>query len=355
MTLAENIRRFRKQKGLTQEQLAEVLGVTSGAVYKWEAKLSLPELPLIMEMADFFDCSVDVLLGFRMKDNRLTATAQRLKEYLHGKDRAGLSEAEKALKKYPYTFEIVHESARIYKVFGMEGRETALSQRALELLEESLRLLPQNTDPETSELTIYGEMADVYLGLDEAEKAVALLKQHNAGGHYNDKIGLSLAADCSRPEEATTFLSEALLLHVTALIRTVMGYVNVFWAGGDYASLRAILCWGIELLTGLRKAEMPNFLDKMNVTFHTVLAYAQIKSGNTDEARGSLESASALARRFDAAPNYAGSAVRFIARSDQMSAYDNLGTTAMESMENIVREFGEETLSDLWKEIKGEQ
>ena len=36
--LAENIRTFRKQRALTQEQLAEVLGVTVGAVYKWEAR-----------------------------------------------------------------------------------------------------------------------------------------------------------------------------------------------------------------------------------------------------------------------------------------------------------------------------
>ena len=64
--LAENIRAFRKQKQLTQEQLAEVLGVTVGAVYKWEAKLSSPELSLIMEMADFFDTSVDVLLGYEI-------------------------------------------------------------------------------------------------------------------------------------------------------------------------------------------------------------------------------------------------------------------------------------------------
>ena len=35
--LAESIRTFRKERSLTQEQLAEVLGVTVGAVYKWEA------------------------------------------------------------------------------------------------------------------------------------------------------------------------------------------------------------------------------------------------------------------------------------------------------------------------------
>ena len=40
MMLAENIRSFRKARKLTQEQLAEVLGVTPGAVYKWEAGVS---------------------------------------------------------------------------------------------------------------------------------------------------------------------------------------------------------------------------------------------------------------------------------------------------------------------------
>ena len=61
--LAENIRAFRKERQLTQEQLAEVLGVTTGAVYKWESKLSVPDVGLIIQMADFFDVSLDVLFG----------------------------------------------------------------------------------------------------------------------------------------------------------------------------------------------------------------------------------------------------------------------------------------------------
>ena len=59
ITLAENIRRNRKERKMTQEQLAEVLGVTSGAVYKWESGLSIPELEVIIAMAEFFDSSVD--------------------------------------------------------------------------------------------------------------------------------------------------------------------------------------------------------------------------------------------------------------------------------------------------------
>ncbi len=76
--LAENIRAFRKQRGLTQEQLSEVLWVTVGAVYKWESGLSQPELATILELADFFDASVDVLIGYVLRDNRLQATLARL-------------------------------------------------------------------------------------------------------------------------------------------------------------------------------------------------------------------------------------------------------------------------------------
>lgn len=43
------IRSLRKARSLTQEQLAE----TPGAVYKWESRLSLPELPMLIQLADF--------------------------------------------------------------------------------------------------------------------------------------------------------------------------------------------------------------------------------------------------------------------------------------------------------------
>lgn len=43
--LSENIRKYRKEKGMTQEQLAEALGVTVGAISKWELAHLCPSLP----------------------------------------------------------------------------------------------------------------------------------------------------------------------------------------------------------------------------------------------------------------------------------------------------------------------
>lgn len=351
MTLAENIRRFRKERALTQEQLAEALGVTAGAVYKWEAKLSIPELELILEMADFFDTSVDVLVGYEMKDNRLKETAARLKKYRHDKDPAGLSEAEKALKKYPNSFEIVHESAMLYRAFGLESGKKEHALRALELLNRSLPLLGQNDDPEIGELTICGAMADAYMMSGESRKALELLKRHNVGGYYCDRIGLWLA-DGSGTDEAVPYLSEALNLHVTALVRTVMGYLNVYMNRGDFSSVEEIMRWVTGVLSGLRRPDTPSYLDKINSLCFVCMAYAQYRTGEQDAARASLQSAKAIAEAFDAAPNYDGNAVRFVEHPEKMSTYDDLGATAMQSVETVIAGFEDETFTALWNEIK---
>ena len=69
--LAENIKTFRKERKMTQEQLAEAMGVTVGAVYKWESKQSNPDLDLIIELADLFEVSTDVLLGYEWRNGSM--------------------------------------------------------------------------------------------------------------------------------------------------------------------------------------------------------------------------------------------------------------------------------------------
>lgn len=351
MKLAENIRALRKQKRLTQEQLAEVLRVTVGAVYKWEAGLSQPELKTIMELADFFDTSVDALLGYEMKDNRLQATVERLKRYRDEKDRSGFAEAEKALKKYPNSFDVVYYSAVLYTVFGLESKEKPLLHRALELMECSRLQLAQNTDPKISEATIYGNMASILLGLGDTEQAVALLQKHNAGGLYDALIGLTLAADCKRPGEALPYLSESLLSHTVSLIQTVLGYLNVFLEKKDYRSAKEILQWEIAMLSGLKDHDAASFFDKMNCVLLVCLAETELLSGDSVSARRALLRARELSRQFDTAPCYRLRTVRFTAPAEHASAYDDIGATAEEGILNILRAFDDDALHAMWKDV----
>ena len=353
MMLAENIRAFRKERSLTQEQLAEALGVTAGAVYKWEAKLSIPELELILQMADFFDTSVDVLLGYEVKDNRPEATVKRLQEYRRRKDWDGLAEAEKALRKYPNSFQIVNASAALYRAFGFDSGDKALFRRALELLEQARLLLPQNDDPQISEQTICGRIADTYLGLGEADKAIELWKTHNADGVYSPRIG-HILAQSDHIEEALPFLSEALLKSISDLTTTVVGYMNLYVKRGDHASCQAILSWGIGLLLGLREAGKPNFFDKVSAVLLAALAGSQFLSGQGDEARDTLRKAKELAAFFDASPSYDESDIRFVGRIEGASAHDDMGATAMDGVRNAVSQFENAEFTALWRAVAGE-
>lgn len=61
----EQIAFLRKQKGLTQEELANALGVTNQSVSKWESAQCCPDIQLLPNIAELFDVSVDELLGYK--------------------------------------------------------------------------------------------------------------------------------------------------------------------------------------------------------------------------------------------------------------------------------------------------
>ncbi|MBQ4059456.1 MAG: helix-turn-helix domain-containing protein [Lachnospiraceae bacterium] len=61
--LNENIKKLRKEKGMSQEELAEKLNVVRQTVSKWEQNLSVPDSEMLIKIADVFDVSVGSLLG----------------------------------------------------------------------------------------------------------------------------------------------------------------------------------------------------------------------------------------------------------------------------------------------------
>ena len=352
ITLSENIRAFRKQKSLTREQLAEVLGVTPGAVYKWEAKLSVPELQVIIRLADFFDTSVDVLLGYKIQDNSLDAIAERINTFCLSGNPAALSEAEKALKKYPNSFKVVHGCAQVYNVFGSEKHDMNYLCRALELYEQALLLISQNSGSYVSEYTIYGDIGVIHALMGKPEKGVEILKKHNTGGMFDDEIGVMFALFLNQAEEAKPFLSGSLQNCVIRLWSTVIGFAAVFSAMKDYQSVQDIVSWGLDILSGIRKADQGGYPDKMASVLTVLLAHAQLHMGNTEKTQSLLRKTASLAAAFDAAPYYGLSGFRYNAGPDKGSVHDGMGGTAGESIAFILGKLRDPDLTSLWNEIR---
>ena len=66
-SIGENISLFRKQRGLTQEQLGRLVGVSTPAVSKWETGASLPDLMLVSPIARALGTSPDTLLDYQRR------------------------------------------------------------------------------------------------------------------------------------------------------------------------------------------------------------------------------------------------------------------------------------------------
>ena len=73
MSIGENIARYRKAKGLTQEQLGERLRVTNQAVSKWELGVSMPDVMLLPKISSALGITLEALYGIKAADERIKA------------------------------------------------------------------------------------------------------------------------------------------------------------------------------------------------------------------------------------------------------------------------------------------
>ena len=110
LNIGMNIKRLRLAKGLTQEQLAELLTISTAAVSKWEAKNTYPDITMLFPLAEIFGVTVDELLGYdeakaKADVDKIIAEYQQLGVDGRFAERTKLIVG--ARKKYPHDYRIM--------------------------------------------------------------------------------------------------------------------------------------------------------------------------------------------------------------------------------------------------------
>lgn len=104
MTFGQTIRKLRRDADMTQEELAELLSISSQAVSRWETDLAMPDISLLPSLSNLFHVTTDHLLGMDdvERDARKAEFDEVFKDYWQSEDKeADLQIARRAVHEYP--------------------------------------------------------------------------------------------------------------------------------------------------------------------------------------------------------------------------------------------------------------
>lgn len=103
MNIGTKIKELRKQRGITQEQLANSIGISFQAVSKWENNLALPDISLAPILASYFGVSMDTLFDFSLQELELAVESLCKDAYQYRESDPAKSRfiLEEGLTKYP--------------------------------------------------------------------------------------------------------------------------------------------------------------------------------------------------------------------------------------------------------------
>lgn len=167
--LAENLKKYRIKKNLTQEELADLLGLTPQSISKWERAESYPDITLLPALANIFETSIDLLIGMD------TIRAEQTRYNIHSKatdlQRAGdYAGAEKvyrdALLIYPNKPGMLLGLAG---VLALQGK----AEDAIAYIESGLPL----SENEKQKATMRAVLCFLYLQCENSKKANMLASE----------------------------------------------------------------------------------------------------------------------------------------------------------------------------------
>ena len=178
--IGENIKRLRRQRGITQETLAERMHISSQAVSKWERNETFPDISMVIPLASYFGVSTDELLGLDAAKNE-----ERIKRYIEeasrlaacGKELDRFELISKAYSEFPDDWRIV-ELYMWQLNYDPHYREEPYGNESHK--EELYRLCERVLDECNADQTRYAALSIIgglYLLDGEKEKAIETAKR----------------------------------------------------------------------------------------------------------------------------------------------------------------------------------
>ena len=229
---SENLTKLRKEKRITQEQLADFIGVTKASVSKWETKQTMPDISLLPQLAAFFDVSIDELIGYEAglsKEQIQKYYMDLCMEFSTEDFDVVMDKTRRLVKKYYSCYEFLQSIVCLwvnhYMMSGIERNAEILGEAkdlCIHIMEncKDLGLCKDILLMKASIDLLLGNSKEVIEKLEEINRPESLFMQ-------GEGILISAYLQAGEIEKANDFTQISMYLHLLTLVNEGMQYINI--------------------------------------------------------------------------------------------------------------------------------
>lgn len=300
-SIGQTIKRLRKERNLTQDELAEQLNVTAQAVSKWENETGLPDISQIIPLASVFGVSTDILFGIEgASENdealRIVQKADEIKEY--GKQNTYLRAYDMmidGLKKYPNNMTLLNNCIRLGLALALpENGYLYSAERAKEICAETIRQanLIISYSKNISEIMAACQSL-IFLYSSEGRYDKATVEAQN----FPARTDLTLYSNMARVNEymgnharEITYLCSDIDYALQTLEDNTVRLGKAYYKTGKYNNAIDVYQTFLNILKVIFKdGYHPPYHDFDSGDCYILLAQAYLAIGNTDQAMNAVE------------------------------------------------------------------
>ena len=304
LNFGENIRKLRTERGLTQEKLADFLGVSFQAVSKWERGDSVPDIFMLPIIASFFGVTTDYLLQYDRMESEREIEAYEARYYQlwqSGERKALMDKMKEAVSRYPSEYRLLVRYLNAMVWYGAADDQNAIAVRN-EVTAVYERIQNHCT---TDSIRIWSKkiLCDYYnklihipgsgVGLEDIESIQAEMPLMQ---NSRDYLACFLPKDDKRDAACKNAISELLFL--------LNNVITQNWS----LSSDLPLSERIEILETVIQANELFYKDQDYGKNHINMTYAvanlgclHYEAGNYQKAKANIQKSLSLAEKFDLA------------------------------------------------------
>ena len=186
--IGENLKKQRKLRELTQEQLADILGVSFQSVSKWERGEGYPDIELLPTIAEYFGITTDELMG--MKEIRDNADVEKILEQ-QGLIRENIELLAEAVKIHPNNYELLAQYAMNLAFLAVDNKDEEYRQNNRKAARIAERILAECTDTKIRN-RVQAELCNYYQNSGEATKALEAADKLPSMYHGSELIKMNI-------------------------------------------------------------------------------------------------------------------------------------------------------------------